>query len=718
MTDTNKRAIFTACITLGFTGLTTQLILLREFLSVLNGNELVVGVILTNWMLLTGAGAIASRLFHLRDRGPSRASFLIALLAIFPIAAIVSVYVIRQQYFPPGLMLSPLQIWVFSLVVLAPFCISSGLLFPFLSENARHTGMSNAAGKMYGIEGAGSLAGGLLTSFLFVFYLSSVQTALILFLANILIISYILSLTHKKWKAVLFSIPGLILFSWFFFSGGQMQLRQRIFPAQDLLQSSETPYGKIDITSTAGQINFYENANLLFSESEKQGAEELVHFTLSQHTDPQQILLISGGISGTVAEILKYPDAERIDYVEINPVLITEALKYKKELQDPRVHIFREDGRLFLRQGNRAYDIIIADLPDPLNAQLNRFYTREFFTGIKERLTADGVFSFHLSSSGNYMSEKTQLLHGTIYNTLDNTFEHLLILPGQQDYYLASQSSLHVAITDSLISRGIQTVYVNAGYIDDALLDMRSSLLRETLESGNVSGINTDFRPIAYYLQIAIWLSHFRTGPYAFILIPVILSLLALFISNRVNRALFVTGFTGASLEFMIIIAFQVIFGFIYYFSAILITFFMAGIALGATILSPRITVSKSNYLRYQSALVVLSLLLPVTLYLVNRWNAGITLSSILFVLLAIAAGILTGIQFSNASGLAKIPGIRSVSSAYSIDLLGSAAGSLISAMILVPMLGIWWSCMLLAGLNILAILHVWLSRKEFVLLG
>src|SRR4030043_1511162 len=42
---------------LGFTALITQIILLREFLTVFYGNELVIGIVLSNWMILTALGA-------------------------------------------------------------------------------------------------------------------------------------------------------------------------------------------------------------------------------------------------------------------------------------------------------------------------------------------------------------------------------------------------------------------------------------------------------------------------------------------------------------------------------------------------------------------------------------------------------------------------------------------------------------------------------------
>ena len=48
-------------VALGLTSLVTQVILLREFLSIFFGNELVIGILLANWMLLTAIGSFAGK---------------------------------------------------------------------------------------------------------------------------------------------------------------------------------------------------------------------------------------------------------------------------------------------------------------------------------------------------------------------------------------------------------------------------------------------------------------------------------------------------------------------------------------------------------------------------------------------------------------------------------------------------------------------------------
>jgi hypothetical protein len=53
----SRRWMVTALIVLGFTTILSQLIVIREFLNVFQGNELIIGMILSIWMLLTAAGS-------------------------------------------------------------------------------------------------------------------------------------------------------------------------------------------------------------------------------------------------------------------------------------------------------------------------------------------------------------------------------------------------------------------------------------------------------------------------------------------------------------------------------------------------------------------------------------------------------------------------------------------------------------------------------------
>ena len=107
-------------------------------------------------------------------------------------------------------------------------------------------------------------------------------------------------------------------------------------------------------------------------------------YALLEHAAPRRILLIGGGVNGAVAEALKHPTVERLDYVELDPALIGMAREFFPAQtaafdSDSRVHLHFLDGRRFLTETGEKFDVIIVDVPDPQTAQLNRFYTVEFF---------------------------------------------------------------------------------------------------------------------------------------------------------------------------------------------------------------------------------------------------------------------------------------------------------------------------------------------------
>ena len=56
-----RRLVLLAVGALGVSCVITQLALLRELLTVFSGNEIVLGIILGNWFLLTGLGSWLGR---------------------------------------------------------------------------------------------------------------------------------------------------------------------------------------------------------------------------------------------------------------------------------------------------------------------------------------------------------------------------------------------------------------------------------------------------------------------------------------------------------------------------------------------------------------------------------------------------------------------------------------------------------------------------------
>ena len=66
-----KNATRPALFALGFLSIGTQIYLVREFMMVFNDNELIIGLVLASWMLITGLGSSPTALASAAFGGPS-----------------------------------------------------------------------------------------------------------------------------------------------------------------------------------------------------------------------------------------------------------------------------------------------------------------------------------------------------------------------------------------------------------------------------------------------------------------------------------------------------------------------------------------------------------------------------------------------------------------------------------------------------------------------
>jgi spermidine synthase len=380
--------------------------------------------------------------------------------------------ILKTSLFPPGIMVNPGYFLLMLFAFLSPICLLNGFIYSLLvnafrSEDAGFT-------KVYALEATGSLTGGLVVSFIFVQWLSVIQSLLILLMLVTILFSF-LRKQIKYYAAVAVTLVAVVLSGAFQLDS---KLKSFLFVNQKICDSNETYYGNITITENAGQYNFFENGTLLYTTENTIVNEEYTHYALMQHRNPKDVLLVSGGIAGMVSEILKYSSVENIDYFELNPKLIGMTAKYSPLPADKRVHLFFDDGRRAIQRTGKKYDVAIFAVPDPSSLQINRFYTNEFLSLLKRKLNPGAVILYGVSSSADYLSAEKTGIEATVFQTLKNNFHHVEIIPGERDYFVASDSLLRVDIASLSALKGIDTKYVNQYYIDDLSIQQRGNLIK------------------------------------------------------------------------------------------------------------------------------------------------------------------------------------------------------------------------------------------------
>ena len=163
----------------------------------------------------------------------------------------------------------------------------------------------------------------------------------------------------------------------------------QVFSAQseiqriDVLESKE--FGKILVVD--GDLMLTEKDEFIYHEM-------ISHVPMAVHPQVERILVIGGGDGGVVRELAKYDTVEQIDVVEADPLLVEVCRKYFPQmacsLNDPRVHIYHEDGLRFIRSKSDAYDLIIIDSPNPFGAGEGLF-TKEFYGNCFNALHEEGI---------------------------------------------------------------------------------------------------------------------------------------------------------------------------------------------------------------------------------------------------------------------------------------------------------------------------------------
>lgn len=697
---------------LGFTTIITQIILLREFMTVFYGNELVIGIVLTNWMVLTaigaGIGKNTSRFLN-NQHFQFTAMILLSLLALVMIALL---NILKNIIFHPGSMVGIYQILLSSFILLMPFCLLSGYLFTYLSVSFSEYYNRNMISRTYAIESTGSIAGGLILSFILVYFLKSLQILGVVLFLNLLLVFLNREVRNSfRYKWVICFIGVLLIASIFTFNIDKL-VKKALYPNQELTYLKDTPYGNLTVTRSAEQLNFFENTSLLFTTGDPVTNEEDVHYAMLQHPDPKDILLISGGISGIIDEILKY-DVENIDYVEINPWIIKLGKKWTKSIDNKRVNVIIKDPRIYLKSITKRYDVILMQVPEPNTAQVNRYYTLEFFKLLKSRVNQNGLVSLSLPSTLNYVSVESNELNSIIYQTLHAVFSNILIIPGNKNYLLASDSHLDINIPALVEQKGIMNVYVNQYYLETGSLSERSTYIMDQLNPN--APVNKDFKPVCYFQHLKFWMSQFNIHywfPLGLIIFAFLLSIIRL---RPVQFGIFATGFAGSSIELLLILSFQILYGYVYHYTGIIITVFMGGLALGALYRKKFMKTSIQSFLFVQLIIIIYALVLPFVFLLFNKTELPDLLIHIVFAVLTLIISVATGMQFSLGSSILKEKLSIRAASLYSSDLLGSAFGALLVSVLMIPVLGIIYSSLIIAALNLISAGITFSFRRNYM---
>jgi spermidine synthase len=736
-------AVFSA----GFVSAMGQILLLRELLVLFLGNELSAGIVLTSWLLWTAVGTLAGARWT-RTRQAGSISLAVGLwfhASILP-ASILFIRASRiiwsipvGEMFPFGIMLS------ITFTATSFFCVMGGVLFGLAWNLVLGDGKHRRLRPLdvYAGEAVGWAAGGLTAHYVIMPRVDGCDAAF--FIAGwmaLMGIYLIRRASARRGTRQILTLIGLLMTAGWLacLLGGNLGFSShRWHWGNGLIAVRNTPYHQLALLRDRDQYTLFGNGLWYFTLPDPQTAELTVHPVMLQHREPHKVLLMGGSGGGLVQEILKIRSVDRIDTVEPDPEVIRllaerAGVKDLDALLSDRVRTFHADAGAFVRRAHDRYDVILLNVGEPVNADQNRFYTVEFYQRIRKLMEPDAVFAFGLSWAPDVVGEAQIRYLSSVHTTLRAVFPEVLAIPGESIRFLATPTAGNLSRDPELLSsrmreRKVETQYVQDFLLQDLMSPTRLGYMDSLLNARPDQRINTDFTPTCYFNGVLVWSSQIhpsigksllslaenfkRASPGTAVAVAFILLLLFLWSRKREERSIrLAVGIAGGSLlalEFVLLLAFQVLEGFLYAELAVILSCYMTGLAAGAASIGGRPNVVGSpgkRLITVHFVLVAFVLGVMLSLMALHRVSASIVLplwlTPLVFRCLAFTAGGLGGIHFSLAT-VAWAQGqsldTRIGAGLYAADLIGAALSGLVSSLLLLPLIGVYGTLIVFGGL-------------------
>ncbi|MFC1680037.1 spermidine synthase, partial [Elusimicrobiota bacterium] len=605
-----------------------QAIMGREMLVVFYGNEICLGVFFASWLFWIALGAWGSGRLSERLKRPE--TLLWSLLALLPVAAGGGIMLLRvcRRFMDvsAGQLVSFDQLAIWGLVVTLPVGMIVGAVFPLA---CRTLGREREVSSVYIWDALGGLAGGALFTFLLVDklplwrILGLLNAALGIMLLPASIVKGDRLMTRRVIGGAWATLGLFLLLTPLGRMTSDRADRIRwasLLPDLDLVESFDTPYQNVAIARHGAQTSVVADGRVVSSFPEEVVPAMEAALLYAQNPRAKRILLVEGATVGLLPEFLKYP-AESIVDIESDSKAFRRISSYlprdwQEALTNKRIIIKFDDPRRALSRSEHQrhrFDLVVCLIQDPSTAQINRLYTKEFFLQVRGLLAPGGVFVANLTSAENYLGAVVGSYNASVYATMAEVFEDVRVTPGDINYLLASNAKGVLTLDYRELARRYRGVEVRGRSFDpDAFSSLvprdRVKFIEQTLRKAN-GELNTDLRPVTYYLNMLLWgsfsgsewvgaLDLVRRAGEWIILFPLLMFVLArmgygLTEADHGREGRFAAvlatcsiGFLAMVLEITLLFVFQSFHGHIYSKIGLLNGLFMFGLAIGAIIVA------------------------------------------------------------------------------------------------------------------------------------
>lgn len=505
-----------------------QVVFIRESFAIFSGNELVLGILLSIW-LLSGAGGSFTG-WRIRKWNTT---FFIVLYVFSFILGLILLRSIRL-FLAPGSTVPPYTIIIILLMTITPAAFLSGYAFGVQCYVSK---------SIYRYENAGAAAGLVLLSILIHLQMPN---SLMIFIGLMLLITFI-----KVKRNFLFLMIGIA--SIFLITDKISSRWKYSVQVKHLICGHE---GEIAIVENEGNKLLLLNNLLYRINTPLPQIEQAVNVPISSCVNPHNALLIFN--AGHLDLMKKYHGLD-ITCIESEPVLADKSCLIRSpEKFNPAIR----------------FDVIIMGSGFPESLASSRFYSSSFFEHMHSLVSDSGIFSFTLPFNTSYLSKNERILKDVITITLADKFRFVKIFPGDGYTFLASDNPITLPRSCS----------VATGYFGSFILP---AVTDEQVNAANESSTNviksTTNHPVVLALGLQRYLDQYKISlrKVSLMLLGGFIIILFFLIRRFALLSVVTSGFTTGVYSISLMLIYQFCYGLLYSNLSILLVALSIGFTIG-----------------------------------------------------------------------------------------------------------------------------------------
>jgi predicted membrane-bound spermidine synthase/Na+-translocating ferredoxin:NAD+ oxidoreductase RnfG subunit len=723
----------------GLFAIAAQALLFREFITTFEGNDISVGIFFGSWFCWIALGAaLINKAKTIADKLLYNIEFvLLVFLPAFMLEWILIIQAREIAGIQSYTLWSVRDILLLSLLINAPVSMITGVFFPIACRWVRQDG-ELAVSRVYIIEAAGSFVGGLGVTVLLGLGMSSARIFFVLALvlsSSALCVQLVQAPQEGKvrnlaWRAIALSIPACVLIC-LGVRADETVMRYirvikwtKLLPKQALVGSFQTPQAEYLYGRYQDQWIAVREGSTCEVLPDHESAGRIAAISLCQKPDAKTVLVVGSGL-GLCQEFLRLRQIETISWAHCDSEYLQKVDRFipaEFRISDQRFHRLAADVRALLAEKRNYYDILIINLPEATSSVLNRYYSLEFYRQIKESLKPDGVLAVRVAGGENIMGTELVNLGASTKLTLEQVFSKLALTPGEDTWFIASDSGNLTGEPGILRDRFAAIPGANRVFSPQALLSIylpdRADAALASYSATDLPDsmlINRDSRPLTHLYSLLLAAKQsgapvtrvvkrlVLAGPLAYLVpILVFVALRILYIIREAQSGqagasgfdsmflIFSAGLIGIGAVIVLMYLYQTRFGSLYLHIGIISSLFMVGLTGGAAGISQLLNRRSGSGSGPVMFVVMVLIAHALILAAISFWPAE-QQTHTFFAIAFVVCGLAAGCYFPLAAKQLADAGVetgRIGSKLETADHIGAAAGGLLTGLALVPVLG------------------------------